>query len=276
VSPMPRRAFPPPPGRPGEMPFLDHLEELRWRIFKSLIALAIGTGIGLVLVQYFGVVKLLVDPIEPFLAGERLVYLSPTTPFFFTLKLGMLVGILLALPVVVYQVWAFLSPALEVEEKKIIVPSLYFGLVLFCLGVLIAYLWVLPLALRFLTGFQQEYLEATIEVGQYLGFVVRLLLAFGVVFELPVVVMILSALGLLTPRFMREKRRHAIVAATVLASLLTPGDIASTFLMMGPMIILYEVSILLSAMIYRKKHERAEETLKPSTEPPEGAVESGS
>jgi sec-independent protein translocase protein TatC len=275
VTDASRRFRPANPGRPGEMPFLDHLEELRWRIFKCIIALALGTVVGLVLVMYFDVMALLVRPVEPFLEGDRLVYLSPTTPFFISLKLGLIVGILLALPVVVYQVWAFLSPALEAEERKVIVPSLYFGLVLFCAGVLLAYVWVLPLALQFLTGFQQAYLQSAIEVGQYLGFVVRLLLAFGVVFELPVVVMILSAMGLVTPRFMREKRRHAIVAATVLSSLLTPGDIASTLLMMGPMMILYEVSILLSAMIQRKKRERDEEALRPSTEPPEGAVESG-
>ncbi len=256
------------------MPFLDHLEELRWRIFKSLIALGVGSAVGLVLVMYFDAMELLVRPVEPFLGGQQLVYLTPTTPFMFTLKFGFLVGILLALPVVVYQVWSFLSPALDVEEKRVIVPSLYFGLVLFALGVAMAYFWVLPLALRFLTGFQQDYLQAAIEVGQYLGFVVRLLLAFGMVFELPVVVMILSALGLLTPRFMREKRRHAIVAATVLASLLTPGDVASTLLMMGPMILLYEVSILLSAMIHRRKKQQEEEELRPSPEPPEGAVES--
>ncbi len=263
------------PGPTGEMPFLDHLEELRWRLFKAMAALGVGTAIGLVLVMYFGVMDLLVAPVEPFLGGQQLVYLSPTTPFMFTLKLGILVGILLALPVVVFQVWAFFAPALKSEERKIIVPSLYFGLILFCLGAVMAYVWVLPLALRFLTGFQQEYLQPAIEVGEYLGFVVRLLLAFGVVFELPVVVMILSALGLITPRFMRDKRRHAIVGATVLASLLTPGDLASTLLMMGPMILLYEVSILLSAMIYRKKRAQEEaETLRPSPEPPEGTVES--
>lgn len=263
------------PGPTGEMPFLDHLEELRWRVFKILAALAVGTAVGLVLVMYFGVMDLLVAPVEPFLGGQQLVYLSPTTPFMFTMKLGILVGILLAIPVVVFQVWAFFAPALKPEEKKIIVPSLYFGLVLFSLGVMLAYVWVLPLALGFLTGFQQAYLQPAIEVGQYLGFVVRLLLAFGAVFELPVVVMILSALGLITPRFMREKRRHAIVGATVLASLLTPGDLASTLLMMGPMILLYEVSILLSAMIYRKKRAHEEvETLRPSSEPPEGTVES--
>jgi len=260
------------------MPFLDHLEELRWRLFKSIIALAIGTAIGLILVLYFDVMEVLIRPVRPFLDGEGLKYFNPATPFLITVKLGLLLGILLALPAVVFQIWGFLSPALKPEEKKVIVPSLYFGLVLFMLGVALAYIWVLPLALGFLTGFQQGYLEAAIEVGEYLGFVTRLLLAFGVAFELPVVVMILSALGLMTPRFMREKRRHALLGITILASLLTPGDLPSTLLMMGPLLLLYELSIILSAMIYRKKQERDaadSEPLRPSPEPPEGVVESG-
>jgi sec-independent protein translocase protein TatC len=260
---------------PGEMPFLEHLEELRWRILKALVALVIGAGVGIWIVIQFGVLDLLAAPVRPFLEGEKLLYFSPGTPFFVTLKLGIVVGAILALPVLIYQVWAFFSPALSKQEKRVIVPSLYFGLVLFMLGVFMAYRWVLPLALLFLTGFQQGSIEAAIEVGEYLGFVTRILLAFGAVFELPVVVMILSALGLITPRFMRDKRRHAIVGITILASLLTPGDLASTFLMMGPMMILYEVSILLSAMIYRKKaasQAESETPLAPSPEPPEGTM----
>jgi len=257
----------------GEMPFLEHLEELRWRIFRSLIALAVGTVAGFIIVQQFGVMEILIRPVRPLLAGEGLAFFSPVTPFFVTLKLALVVGILLALPVVVHQVWAFLSPGLTREERRVIVPSLYFGLVLFCAGVALAYFMVLPLALRFLATFQQDYLEAVYEVGAYLAFVTKLLVAFGLAFELPVVVMILSALGLITPGFMREKRKHAIVGITVLATMLTPGDIASTVLMMGPMMILYEGSIYLSMMIYRKKREaEAENRLMPSEEPPAGSV----
>ncbi len=253
------------------MPFLDHLEELRWRVLWALLALAVATVVGFLLVHYAGVMEILIRPVRPYLAGEELVYFNPATPFFVTLKLGFMVGILLAFPVVVYQVWAFFSPALETEEKKVVIPSLYFGLVLFCAGVAMAYFWVLPLALRFLAGFQEAFLAPNIEVGEYLGFVIRLLLAFGLVFELPVVVMILSAMGLVTPQFLKDKRRHAIVGITVLASAITPGDIASTFLMIGPMIILYEGSIVLSRLI--QKRREGDEPLRPSSEPPPGTVE---
>ncbi len=255
------------------MPFLDHLEELRWRIFKIMIAVAVGTLVGFVIVHYLGVLEILMRPIRPHLNEEGLVFFNPSTPFFITLKLSLIVGIILALPIVVYQVWAFFSPALEVHEKRIIVPSLYFGLVLFACGVTLAYYWVLPLALLFLMGFQQAFLVAAIEVSEYLSFVTTLLLAFGVVFELPVVVIILTALGLVTPAFLRDKRRHAIVAITVIASLITPGDLASTFLMMGPMLFLYEVSILLSAAIIRRKKEREGAPLRAAPEPPDGTVE---
>jgi sec-independent protein translocase protein TatC len=264
------------PNPAGEMPFLDHLEELRWRIFWSVIAIVIGTIAGFLIAQYLGIIDLLIRPVRPFLGGSDPIFLNPATPFFVTLKLALVIGIILAAPIVVYQVWAFFSPALEAEEKKVIVPSLYFGLFLFCAGVVLAYVWVLPLALLFLMGFQQEFLQSAIEINEYLGFVTRLLVAFGLVFELPVVIMILSALGLVTPTFLKSKRRHAIVAITVLASLVTPGDLASTLLMIGPMLILYEVSIVLSSVIYRRKWKREEEErtrLSPSQEPPEGAVE---
>jgi sec-independent protein translocase protein TatC len=269
---MPRYSRP--MGPLGEMPFLDHLEELRWRIFYALIAVFLGTVAGFLVVHYFGVLELLIRPAEFLLGDEGLKYFNPATPFFVTLKLALVVGIILAFPVVVYQVWAFLAPALKPEEKRVIVPSLYFGLVLFCAGVAMAYFVVLPLALAFLSGFQQAFLDPVIEVGEYLGFVTKLLIAFGVVFELPVVIMILSVLGLVTPRFLREKRRHAVVGIAAVAVMLTPGDLASTVLMMGPMVVLYEISILLSAAIYRRRRAREEEErLRPSEEPPTGTVE---
>lgn len=260
--------------RRGEMPFLDHLEELRWRILWSLMALVIASVAGFVLVHYFGVMDILIRPIRPLLEeGQRLKYFSPADPFFITLKLAVVVGVILSFPVIVYHVWSFLSPALEKHERRVIIPSMYMGLVLFCAGVAMAYYLALPLSLVFLMGFQADYLEQSIEVGRYLGFVTRLLIAFGVVFELPVVVMILTALGLVTPEFLKSKRRHAIVAITVLASLLSPGDVITvTILMMAPLILLYEFSIVMSRLISRR---REREQLKASMEPPAGAVGTG-
>ena len=261
------------------MPFLDHLEEFRWRILWSGIALIIGTAIGLLLVIKFDVMALVLAPLQTVMAEmpgatgelEKLKYISPTEPFFFILKMGVLTGFILASPIVIYQVWAFLAPALEKHEKRAIVPSLYFGLVLFAAGVAMAYFIALPVTLKFLVLFGNEWFEPMLTAGPYFAFVTKLLLAFGVVFELPVVVMILSAMGLVTPMFLRRKRRHALVGITVLASLLSPGDVITvTVMMMVPLTLLYEVSIVLSSVIYRRRQQREAEF---DASPPDGAVE---
>lgn len=244
-----RRSGPP----AAEMPFLDHLEELRWRILWSLIALLVGTVVGFMLVTYFDVLALLIRPIEPFLPDDKLKYLSPADPFFITLKLGVTVGALLVSPIIIYQIWAFVSPALLPEEKRAIVPALYLGLVLFAAGVALAYLGTLPLALRFFMGFQVESLEQNIIAGAYLAFVVRLLLAFGFAFELPVIILVLAVLGVVDAEMLASKRRYAIVVATIAASLLTPGDIVSTFLLGVPMLLLYELGIVLTKLVERRR-----------------------
>jgi len=262
--------------RRGEMPFLEHLEELRWKILWSLIAVVVGTVIGFVVVYYFGVMEILIRPIR--LAYDdpnfRLIYLSPADPFFVTLKLAVVVGVILAFPIIVYQIWSFLSPALEKHEKRAIVPALYLGLVLFSAGVALAYFVALPLTMAFFQNFQAEFLRESLEQAKTLAFITKLLIGFGIIFELPVVVMILSALGLVTPEFLKSKRRHAMVLITVVASFLTPGDVITlTIMLMVPLFFLYEFSILLSRMIWKRK--RAREKAEASTDPPEGSVESG-
>jgi sec-independent protein translocase protein TatC len=241
-----------------EMPFMDHLEELRWRLLWSVLAVFIAAIVGYFIVTQLNVLGLLIRPIEPFLEGSRLKYLSPMEPFFITLKLALTVGLILASPVVVYQVWAFFSPALLPSEKRTIVPALYFGLVLFLIGVAMAYYMVLPLTLRFSMGFQTDALEQSIVIGEYLSVVTRLLIAFGLVFELPVVISVLAALGVVSPEFLASKRRHAIAGITILSSLITPGDVMSTVIMMIPLIFLYEISIVVAKFLYRKRAAAAE------------------
>jgi len=236
-----------------EMPFLDHLEELRWRLLWSLLAVLVATILGFFIVTRLNVLGLLILPIQPFLEGSRLKYLSPMEPFFITLKLAVTLGLILASPVVIYQIWAFLSPALLPSEKRMIVPALYFGLLLFLGGVAMAYYVVLPLTLSFSMGFQTEALEQSIVIGEYLSVVTRLLIAFGLVFELPVVISVLAALGIVTPEFLTSKRRHAIAVITIGSSLITPGDVMSTIIMMIPLIFLYEVSIVIARFLYRKR-----------------------
>jgi sec-independent protein translocase protein TatC len=238
----------------GDMPFLDHLEELRWRLLWSLIAIVIFTIAGFFLVTHFRVLGLLTAPIEPLLGGSKLKYLNPIQPFFITLKLSLLVGLILSSPIVGYQIWAFLAPALKPSEKRAIVPSLTFGLFLFAGGVAMAYFVALPVTLQFTMGFQTESLEQAIVITEYVSIVIRLLMAFGLVFEMPVVIVALAALGLVTPEFLAAKRRHAIALITVVSAVITPGDVITlTFMMMVPLILLYEISISLAKIVVRRR-----------------------
>ncbi len=236
-----------------EMPFLEHLEELRWRILWSLLTLAVGAVIGFVIVSHFNVLGLLIRPVEPYLDGGKLKYLSPSDPFIITLKLGFTAGILMAFPVIIYELWSFISPALMPNEKRAIVPALYFGLVLFVGGMALAYFGVLPIALRFFMGFQQSSLEQNITIGPYLGLVVKLLLGFGLVFETPVIMLILGSLGIITSDMLRRTRRYAIVLIFVISAILTPPDVFSQTLMAIPLLFLFEISIWLVKWTERRR-----------------------
>jgi sec-independent protein translocase protein TatC len=160
---------------------------------------------------------------------------------------------------------------LEKHERGVVIPSLYLGLVLFAAGVGMAYM-LLPVSLNILlTQFSADYLNMVIGANLYLGFVVRFLLGFGVIFELPVVIMILTVFGLVTPTLLREKRRFAIVVITVLAAFVSPGDVVViTLLMMAPLMLLYEFSIFLSVLVHRRRNE---DNRILAEGPPEGSVE---
>ncbi|OGF97320.1 MAG: twin arginine-targeting protein translocase TatC, partial [Candidatus Glassbacteria bacterium RBG_16_58_8] len=152
------------------MTFLDHLEELRWRILWSLVVILVGTAVGFILIQNFGVIDFLVSPVSRHLEDERLVYLSPTEPFFVTFKVAFFLGLILALPFLFYHFWAFVTPALLRKEKRIFFPAILSSLILFCLGVVMAFTIVLPLGLDFLLGFQTSSLRPMITIGEYLTF----------------------------------------------------------------------------------------------------------
>src|SRR5438034_2796246 len=240
------------------MPFLDHLEELRWRILYSLLAIVVGTLVGWFVVQRVDVIGLLKAPIAPLVPGGRLMFTSPTEPFFITLKFAFALGLLVASPVVIYQAWAFLAPALYDRERRLIVPALSVGVVLFLLGAGVAYKWVLPRALAVLFSFQRNDLAPIITADNYFGFAAQIMIAFGLVTELPLVVVILAALGLVTPQFLARNRRYALVFAAFAAALLTPPDAVSMLLMMVPLVLLYEVSIWCAWVVTRRRARRAQ------------------
>ena len=247
----------------AEMPFLDHLEELRWRIIWSLGALVVGvvTSFGLLLKFERPVLLWLQGPILPYLHGRRLMNTHPGEGFSILMQTALIGGIVFALPVIIYQVWAFLSPALHRHEKRIGVPVIVGGVFLFICGAALAWYLVLPMTLRFLTGIGDDAFDQMITASEYFGFIISLVLAIGAVFELPILILILSSMGLVTPKFLAKYRRHAVAGSFVVAAFITPGDLFVTNMILTVLLYgLFEVSIGLSYLVFRKRErKRAEE-----------------
>lgn len=240
----------------GEMPFLDHLEELRWRLLWSLLALVACAGFSFWVVLRFDVIGILMRPVTPYLENGKLSFLSVTDPFFVSLKLALALGIVLALPIVIYQVWAFLAPALVPRERRAIVPAFYLGTLLFIGGAAMAYFVAIPFTIRFMLGFQTQALQPILTAPEYFAFVTKLMLAFGFIFEMPVVAMVLAALGIVSSKWLKSKRRYAFVAMVIAASMITPGDaITATIVMIGPLMLLYELSIGLARLVERGREK---------------------
>ncbi|MEP6690644.1 MAG: twin-arginine translocase subunit TatC [Gemmatimonadaceae bacterium] len=240
-----------------EMPFLDHLEELRWRIIWSLLALIVGVGLAFFLLTKFDVVKIIEQPIAPYLRGHKLVYTHPGDPFSIYITMSFSIGIFLALPVIVYQLWLFVSPALYKHEKRMVIPVILGAVGLFLAGVALSFFVVLPLAIPWLMGFQTESLEPMITASEYFGLAVSMSLAFGLCFELPIVILGLAVLGIVTPKFLNTYRRHAIAICVIVGAFLTPGDLIWTTIAMAvPLYFLYEVSVLGTYVIDRRRRKR--------------------
>lgn len=255
----------PKPSPEGTMSFLDHLEELRLRILWSLGTLVALSVAGFWLTTQFGVLELLTRPVRPLLDAGRLAYLSPTEPFMVTLKVGIFVGVVLSLPVLFYHFWRFVAPGLLENERRIFFPALIGSVLLFVGGAALAFFIVLPLALRFFLGFSEEALIPVITINDYFSFAIRITLVFGAVFETPLVVIVLTYVGLLSPRTIRRYRRHAIAGMAILAALLTPADIFSMVLMLVPLYLLFELSLVFATLIERRQERRAAESLTSGT-----------
>ena len=245
------------PAASDEMPFLDHLEELRWRIIWSLAAVIVSVGVAFWVMLQFDVIGLLEKPILPYLNGRHLVYTHPGDPFSIVLNAAIALGAAIALPVVFYQLWLFISPALHRHEKKLVVPMFLFATFLFLSGVCLSWFVVLPLALPWLMSFGGPSLEPMITASEYFGFAISMTLAFGICFELPIVIISLALLGIVTPKVLNKYRRHAIVVCVIIGAFLTPGDLVWTTIAMAvPLYLLYEVSVVLTMLIYRRRQRR--------------------
>ncbi len=228
-----------------ELPVSEHIEELRQRIFKSLVAVVVGF---LVAWPFKKKLLLFLERPLPDTVQGKLVFLSPPEAFFTALKISFFAGIVLALPFVLYQIWKFVEPGLYEHEKKFLLPFMFFSVLFFFLGASFAYFVILPFGLRFLLGFMGDLLVPQITVGSYISFVIQMILAFGFVFLLPVVVWLLSKLGVINYRVLENNRKFAILVVFIVAAVLTPPDAFSQVMMALPLLALYELSIWVSKL----------------------------
>ena len=248
------------------MPFLDHLEELRWRIVKCLVALFVCLGFSFWFSYSYNdeIIRTLIKPIEPMLTNGKLNYTHPMGVFTILMQVSGVLGLVLASPVIGYQVWCFLSPALAPRERKVIVPVLGFAALLFLAGIALAVFVFVPVTVEMMLKLKADSLQPMITAEAYFGFMLFLCLAFGVVFEMPILALILTALGLVTPAVLGKARRWAAAISLVASMVITPGDaVVSTLMLWVPVYGLYEFSIIVSWFVYRarKKREAAAESI---------------
>ncbi|MCM8804561.1 MAG: twin-arginine translocase subunit TatC [Candidatus Omnitrophica bacterium] len=232
-----------------EMTFLEHMEELRYRIIICLIAIAIGVIIGFPFSRY--ALRILKLPGYPVI--NKLVFFSPQEGFLIYLRISFFIGLIFSLPVIIYQLFAFIEPALEERTKKYVLSFIFLGTISFLSGVVFVYFILLPTALKFLLSFGSSELEPVISANKYISFVIMLLIAGGIVFQMPVLSFLLTKLGLINWKFLKEKSNYAVVIIFVVAALITPTvDIFNLLILALPMIFLYGISILVSFIAHPK------------------------
>lgn len=234
----------------GEMGIVEHLGELRKRIFIVVVVFLTITIVGFNFCD--DLVSILVNRANEI--GYIMVYIAPGELFTQYIRLAVIGGLVFSSPVILFQIWLFISPALEKSEKAIVFLSLMTGLVCFVLGALFAYFIVVPITLRFFISVDQfQSVQATITIQNYINFVLTTLITFGVIFEMPIVTILLTELGLLKPEWLVGSRRVVIVVVFIISAVITPPDVISQILVVIPMLLLFEISIVLSKLIRKRK-----------------------
>lgn len=239
----------------NEMLLTDHLEELRRRLIIVVVAIVIATlGAYCFSEDLF---RILMVPLLAVMPAEGgLIFTGLTETFFTYLKISILAGFFISSPVVIFQIWRFSAPGLYAEEKRYVFPFVFFATIFFVGGAMFGYFVVFPFGFKFFMGFATDFIRPMPSVREYFSFAVRMLFAFGVVFELPVVTAFLALFGLIRAETLINKRKYAVLGAFVIAAILTPPDIVSQLMMAGPIIILYEISIVVARICGRKKVEK--------------------
>ena len=233
------------------MGFLDHLEELRWRLVRSLLAIIIGSLIS------FGnidrILGILLYPTKMTSQPINLQVLSVQGMFLIKWFISFISGFIIALPYLIYQFWRFIAPGLLANEKKFAIPVVFFGFSSFITGVLFGYIVIVPFSLEFFSGIGNPDVQNNFSIQYYFSFLIWLLLGAGIIFQLPVVSLVLSSIGILTPAFMRHYRRHSIIVILIISSFITPPDPVSMLIMSLPLTLLYEASIGVSWLVNRNR-----------------------
>jgi len=229
---------------PKDLSFFDHFEELRNRLIKSILAVMVAACLFYIIVDE--VFALLIKPVG------KLVFTAPGEAFVTRIALALFGGLFLALPVILYQVWKFIAAGLKENEVRYIrffAPCSFF---LFLIGGLFAYFVIIPISIRFFLSFSTDLIVPMITIKSYISFIGTLLLAFGIVFELPLVIMFLAKIGIATPAFLAQKRKHAIIIVLVVSAFITPPDFITQLMMAVPLIVLYEAGIIAAKLVYKK------------------------
>ena len=235
----------------NSVPFLDHLEELRWRLVKSLGSILLGAAITFFFID--ALIDLLIRPTKNLSTPMDLQVLKVQGMFMIKWGIALISGLVLAIPVLTFQLWKFIAPGLYLNEKKYAAPLIIFTYLSFLIGLIFAYTVMIPFSLEFFTSVGMTGIDNNFSINYYFNFITWLMIGSGFIFELPVLVFILSVIGLLTPAFMSHYRRHSAVVILVLSAFITPPDPVSLVLMSIPLLGLYELSIGVSWLVNRKK-----------------------
>jgi len=234
-----------------QIPFTAHLEELR----KRLIVCFVAVGVGFVAAYGFKekLFQILTRPLISVMnTRDNLIFTGLPEAFFTYLKVAFLAGLMLAAPVIIYQFWMFVAPGLYDKEKRHLIPIVFLSSVFFIGGALFGYFLVFPFGFKFFLGFATDTIRPLPSMKEYLAFSAKLLLAFGLVFELPLVITFLAKLGIVSVDFLKKNRKYALLLFFVFAAILTPPDVVTQIMMALPLMVLYEISII-GAKIFGKK-----------------------
>jgi sec-independent protein translocase protein TatC len=235
-----------------EQPFVSHLVELRNRLIKSVIAVAVCFGALALWPSPGGLYDILAAPLVSTLPhGATLIATNVISPFMVPIKITLMAAFLLALPVVLYQVWAFVAPGLYLHEKRLVLPLVVSSTLLFFGGVAFCYFFVFKQVFAFIQGFAPKSITAAPDIEAYLGFVMNMFIAFGAAFEVPVVVVVLARLGVVTIEKLKEFRGYFVVLAFIIAAVITPPDVVSQLALAIPMCLLYELGIWAARLFIR-------------------------